>query len=221
MPPIDFNKLIDQHVYSESWPKKTGRYYPSSIGQCLRKQWFSFRNPKEAGPELLKVFEAGNLMHDFIVDVLKSEKTPEVELLESEVPIKYQGSGFLVSGRVDDLILVKANRKKLLLEVKSTKDIRYTKAPQAGHIMQLQFYLHAMDLKEGVILYIEKNTLQTRQFHVKYSKGQAYKILRRFETLHKSLAEDKIPRPEAREKKWMAWMCGYCEYAEECKNNLS
>ncbi len=213
---INFNKLIDQHISRESRPKRIGRYYPSSIGQCLRKQWFSYNRPKEADTDLLRVFEAGNLLHDFIVDVLRSEKTPEVELIDTEVPIKYQNREFTVSGRVDDLVLVKVNRSRVLLEVKSTKSIKPIKNPQSSHIMQLQFYLHAMGLKKGIILYIEKNTLQTKQFQVKYNKSQAFKILRRFEALHKSLKEGRMPGPEAREKEYMGWMCSYCEYQEEC-----
>ncbi len=214
---IDFNKLIDKHIYRESWPKRIGRYYPSAIGQCLRKQWLSYNQPKEAEPELIKIFKMGDILHDFIVEVLKSEKTPEVELLRSELPVRYQASDFLVSGRVDDLMLVKANRKKILVEVKSTKSIKMVDKPQASHVMQLQFYLHALGLKHGLILYVEKNTLQTRQFQVKYSKTQAFKILRRFEMLHKFLSEKKMPPPEAKEKKHMSWMCSYCEYSEECR----
>jgi hypothetical protein len=34
---IDFNKLIDQHLVRKFRPKKVGRYYPSGIGDCLRK----------------------------------------------------------------------------------------------------------------------------------------------------------------------------------------
>jgi hypothetical protein len=49
-----------------------------------------------------------------------------------------------------------------------------------------------------------------------YSKSQAFKILRRFEALHKSLVDNQLPGPEAREKKHMAWLCGYCDYKDEC-----
>ena len=81
---IDFNKLIDDYLYRKNRPKKIGRYYPSEAGSCLRKVWYSYKYPKEVDTELRKVFEMGNILHDFVVDVLKSEKTPSVKLIESE-----------------------------------------------------------------------------------------------------------------------------------------
>ena len=66
MTEIDFNKLIDSHLTKESYPKKIGRYYPSEIGGCLRKTWFSYKIPKQPEPELLRFFQAGNMLHEFI-----------------------------------------------------------------------------------------------------------------------------------------------------------
>ena len=45
---INFNKLIDKYLVREYKPKEIGRYYPSEIGSCLRKVWYSYKNPKEA-----------------------------------------------------------------------------------------------------------------------------------------------------------------------------
>jgi len=39
----------------------------------------------EVKPDLLRIFEMGNILHDFVVGVLKSEKTPEVGVLEWEI----------------------------------------------------------------------------------------------------------------------------------------
>ena len=85
---IDFDKLIDEHLKKEARPKGVGKYYPSSAGTCMRKVWYGYKYTSELEPELLKIFEMGNIIHDFVVEVLKSEKTPEVELLESEFPFK-------------------------------------------------------------------------------------------------------------------------------------
>ena len=116
-------------------------------------------------------------------------------------------------------MLIKSNGKKVLVEVKSTKYLSYVKKPQNSHIVQFQFYLHANKLKNGLILYIEKNTFQTKQFQIKYDKSRAYKIIRRFEKLHQSLKNDKIPAAEAKQKEYMKWMCGYCDYKDECGKN--
>ena len=92
--------MIDNHLHKENRPKEIGRYYPSEIGTCMRKVWYSYKFPMETNPELLKVFELGNILHDFVVQVLQSEKNPEVELLKYEFPFKVEIDDFLISGRV-------------------------------------------------------------------------------------------------------------------------
>ena len=67
---IDFDLLVSNYVQRENRTKTVGRYYPSEIGLCLRKIWYSYRFPVETSPDLLKIFEMGNIIHDFVVKVL-------------------------------------------------------------------------------------------------------------------------------------------------------
>jgi len=213
---IDFNKLIDQYLHREMRPKRIGRYYPSEIGYCLRKVWFSYKYPKETEKDLIKIFHLGNLVHDFVVNVLKSEKNPEVELLEAEMPFKINTNEFTISGRIDDLILVKENNKKFLVEVKSTRSIDAITEPSPTHIFQLQLYMDALNIHDGIVLYIEKNNLQSKGFEVKYEESKAKEAMKRFNILHQCLVSNVVPEPEARKNKKMNWMCRYCEYRDRC-----
>ncbi len=216
---IDFNKLIDQHLKREFRPKQAGRYYPSEIGSCLRKVWYSYKMPRETEADLVRIFQAGNILHDFVVEVIKSEKNPEVELIWTEYPFKMKIKDYLISGRVDDLILLKMSGQKLLMEVKSTKSLHYIEVAQPHHIMQLQLYMHATGVHNGALLYIEKNTLNTKIFTIPYREVIAAEAIHRFETLHKSLGENRIPEPEARLQKnrqKLGWMCSNCDYRIEC-----
>ena len=61
---INFDQMIDNHLHKENRPKEIGRYYPSEIGTCMRKVWYSYKFPMETNPELLKVFELGNIQTD-------------------------------------------------------------------------------------------------------------------------------------------------------------
>ena len=153
---IDFDKLIDAYLYREGKAKTTGRYYPSEIGQCLRKIWFGYKQPKPVEPELTKIFEAGNLLHEFVLDVLKSEKNSRDRIVENESPLTASFDGFTVSGRIDDIILIKRNNQKFIVEVKSCKDIQKIWEPSRQYIMQLQFYMHVTEIHNGVLLYVEK-----------------------------------------------------------------
>lgn len=216
---IDFDKMIDKFISRELKEKKVGRYYPSEIGSCLRKVWYSYKYPLEVRPDLLKLFEVGNMMHNFIVDVLKSEKTPEVEVLMTEFPFRMEIEDFVISGRIDDLILLMKNGKKWLVEVKSCRDIRSVKKPNVNHAMQLQLYMHAIGVHNGMILYVDKTNLKTKIFVIPYDEKRSLDILKRFGQLHSFLVDKELPPAEAKQTEEMKWMCRFCEYKDKCDKN--
>ena len=213
---IDFNKLIDNYLHREFRPKKTGRYYPSEIAMCMRKLFYSYKFPRETEADLVKIFEAGNIMHDFVVDVLKSEKNSEVDLLKSEFPIKLNINNFIISGRVDDLLLLKASGKNVLVEVKSCRSLKYINEPLPHNLMQIQFYMFATQVHDGILLYIEKNTLQSKVFTIPYDELISVEAIERFKALNKFLLESKVPEPEAKLDDRKKWMCVWCEYRDMC-----
>jgi len=214
---IDFNKLIDNYFSKEKKEKTIGRYYPSEIGGCLRKTWFSYKIPKETDRDVVRIFEAGNNLHELITDILQSEKNPEIELLECEMPFKQDEGDFIISGRIDNLILAKEHGKKILIEVKSTKFL--PNEAKEAHIQQLQLYMHNTNVHDGIILYIQKDNLQAKWFNLIYDKKQAEEIIKRFHGLHNCLKLDIIPPAEAKLVKSKKWMCDYCEYSEECSEH--
>jgi len=216
---FDFNQMVSKHIERQSYAKSVGRYYPSEIGGCMRKVWYSYRYPQEAQPELLKIFEVGNMLHGFVVEVLRSEKNKDVQLLRSEFPLKIHTPEFTVSGRVDDLVLVKTSGKTIVVEVKSTKSIDYVKEASEPHVMQLQLYMHATGIHNGTVLYVDKNNLQSKQFEVNYSEQQVKEIMHRFSQLHKLLTSNLLPIDEAKKSEAKQWMCRYCEYKEKCERN--
>lgn len=212
---VDFNKLIDKYLEREYKPKSIGRYYPSEIGGCIRKTWFSYKKPKQTDVKLTRIFQAGNMLHEFITEVIKSEKNKEVELIRSEMPIEIKGKDFIVSGRIDNLVLVKIDNKMTLVEVKSTKFL--PKEYNKEHEVQLQLYMMALGVHEGIILYIQKDNLETKAFNIKYDKKISEKIMEKFEKLHKALIENEIPEAEAKKEKDKKWMCDYCSWKGECE----
>ncbi len=213
---INFNEMIDNHLKREHKPKDVGRYYPSEIGMCLRKTWYSYKFPMEIKPELQRIFEAGNIMHGFVVEVMKSEKNSHVQLLKSEFPFTQDIDDFTISGRIDNLLLVKASNKEVLVEVKSSADIGYVKEAAPHNAVQLQLYMHLLGIHNGILLYIDKKNLQSKVFEVKYDKEEAEKIIERFRALHSSLVSGNIPEPEARSSSKTLWMCRFCEYSDKC-----
>jgi len=211
---INFDELIDNYLTKSFRTKQVGRYYPSEIGGCMRKTWFSYKNPKPVSTKLARIFEMGNRVHDFVVDVLKSKKNQSIELLGTEMPIKIEEPEFIISGRIDNLVLVKINNNRYLIEVKSCKFLPDT--PHESHKMQLQLYMYGTKVYRGIILYLQKDKLETRWFNIEYDKTIAENILRRFRTLHNYLSINKIPSAEAKINPDKKWLCNNCEYKEEC-----
>jgi len=215
---IDFDKIIDDYLHREVRPREGGRYYPSEIGNCIRKIWYSHKLPKEAAPDMLRIFHMGNMMHEIVVDILTSEKNKDIVLLQTEFPIKLVVDGFTISGRADDLVLVKMSGKSVLIEVKSVgpESLRYLNEAKGEHIMQLQLYMHATGVHNGMLLYIDRDRLRTRSFEIQYSEDGIEKIFSRFREIHNHMSTGTIPVAEARMKENMKWMCKMCQWRDEC-----
>ncbi|MBI2084217.1 MAG: PD-(D/E)XK nuclease family protein [Candidatus Aenigmarchaeota archaeon] len=174
----------------------------------------------ETDPDRLKIFEVGNLLHDFVMHVFKNEKNADkIKFLESEIPIKKDFKDFMVSGRLDDVVIAVEDGRKMIIEVKSVADIRRADTANKNHVMQLQFYMHATGIKDGIILYIDKKNLKTRAFEIPYDEMHSMDIIKRFRVLHELLVKDVLPIDEAKRNDDMNWMCNMCEYRSKCDRN--
>jgi len=216
---IDFDKMSENYFFREDRKKELGRYYPSEIGNCLRKTWYSYNHPRKTDPNLIRIFELGNMIHELVAKILKSDKNPEIELLEEETSFKQVEEEFTISGRIDDLILVKENNAKVLVEVKSAKSIDYVNEPSPQYEDQLQYYMHVTGVHSGIILYIDKTNLKSKTFVVQYEKEKAEKVVRRFRFLHDHLKQGKLPFAEAKIEPKKNFMCRFCEYADKCEKD--
>ncbi len=213
---IDFNEMIENYLKRKEREKKIGRYYPSEIGGCLRKIWFSYKFPIKPDANLLKIFQMGNIVHDFVVDVLESEKNPHIELKSAEKPFKMKINGFTISGRIDNEIFIKLDNETALIEVKSCSNIENLAGPKNEHKMQLQLYMFATKIRKGMLLYVDKKNLESKVFTIKYNEMEALHAIERFSVLDRHLREDKIPIAEAKKDSSKNWLCNYCEYKDKC-----
>jgi CRISPR/Cas system-associated exonuclease Cas4 (RecB family) len=142
-----------------------------------------------------------------------------VELLEKELPLQKDMKDFVISGRLDDLLLLKEDGKKVLVEVKSTKSIDFTAEASRSHAMQLQLYMHITGVHDGIVLYVDKNNLKSKAFEINYDPEQAEEIFKRFIELNLCLVSEQLPLDEAKREPALMWMCRYCEYVDKCDKN--
>lgn len=214
----DFQELVANHLTKPLCGKRLGQYHPSEVSSCLRKTWFSHKIKKQEDSRLRALFESSSMLQKFIINVLKSDPTLDIEVLKPEVHVRIEEKDFIISGKVDSLIIAEINKYKTLIDVKSVRLL--PQQARKSHIAQMQIYMHGTGVKSGTILYTHKDTLETAQFDVDYDKDKAANIINRFRKLHRFLAFNQIPPAEAKLEKNAENVCESCPYEAECIKQL-
>jgi len=57
---------------------------------------------------------------------------------------------------------------------------RSLKEPKEENIYQIQLYLHYLNIKKGILLYIDKDRQEIKEFHVVYDAGLVKSLSKRF-----------------------------------------
>lgn len=188
-----------------------GEYYPSGIGACIRKQYYEFVKPKVPSPETLAVFATGRGIHEAVAEALS--KSERVKIEHTEFPVRLDiAQEVRLSGRID-VLLAEVAGKRAVLEVKSVS--RLPVEPHENHILQLQAYLHALDISLGLLLYWDKRTGELICFNVNKDASWLQKIGERVVILDQHLKVQKLPHREAF-LLGRYWECDRCPYLEEC-----
>ncbi len=220
---IDVGEIIDEYLNEESRPKKVGAYYPSEIGMCIRRSYYSYVLPKPTERAALRIFALGNNVHSFLAAALKDSK--EFSLVEEEKPIKIEynedGASFTIYGRIDDYVVTRATNKKIIIEAKSVGDISRVEEPDPKHVMQIMLYLNAEQADYGLLVYADKKNLAIRQFRVDYDNGLHKKTMTRFKDLDYHLKNKKLPPAEYYFDTKKVWECKYCPYFNECMQAIA
>lgn len=207
-------ELIDQ-FYLDRERGKADRervyFYISESGKCPRAIFFRFKKaPKEElAAEKLRVFEFGNHIQQIVLRPLISKGI----VLATEIPIPPQE---IVSGRAD--IVISVNGEPYVVEVKSISgrmNLAKMEKPMPDHYNQLQFYLHYFKIKKGILLYVNKDTQELREFLCNYDQGLVENLLKQFEELKSKIDSNILP---SRLPEWPDdWQCQYCQFKEICQ----
>jgi CRISPR/Cas system-associated exonuclease Cas4 (RecB family) len=220
--PIDFDEIIDEYMVSVNPERKrvVGEYYLSELGGCLLSLYYRYTEPKPQPLDRLRIFAAGNLVHEFAAKVFKTRMNSHES--ERSITIPDPETGLRLRGRLDDFFIL--GDEKIVVEVKSIKSFAYLDEPKPEHVMQLMPYLLSVGVDRGYLLYFEKNTLETKAFEVLYNGEIFNKLMARARIVHHSLLETSIlhrPKPDYLEDPSKKWLCKYCDYAQECPLSLA
>lgn len=200
---------LDKEKDKDRKPPK--HFYISQAGKCPRHIFFKFKNvpEKELEPHILRLFDHGDHMHQLIMSALTS--TRDIHVVASEVKIPPQE---LVSGRADAVI--SDGNQLYVLDIKSMNSIifRSMEEPKPENVQQLQLYLYYFKISKGILLYVNKDNLQLKEYIFDYNLEEAKMLINEMMLLRKQIDTNIIP------KRLISypndWQCRYCQYKSVC-----
>ena len=203
-------ELIDQFYLENQKNREQTRFYITDAGKCPRAVFFRFKNaPREAiDARIMRIFEHGEHMHRNIFNILYRLRIG----VTTEIPIPSQE---IISGRADAILCI--NNENYVLDIKSMNSMifRNLQQPKEENVFQLQLYLHYFKIKKGILLYIDKDQQEIKEFFVDYDPELVEGILEKFNVLKGQVETNTIPARLAEYPK--NWQCNYCQFKDICK----
>jgi CRISPR-associated exonuclease Cas4 len=206
-----------------------GKYHPSSIPYCMRQTYYKWFVPKRIPAPSLRIMEAGNMTHEWIMKMLQllvDEKQiqGEVASLESERPFEIvvdAEDDISIRGRFDDFLMLSNDRERYLIEVKSQKSLFYSNDYKKEHAIQAMPYLYVKRPCKGIFIYVDRASYETRIFPrdgdgLEYDKNVMSYIFTRVKLLDTYIKSQTLPPPEGKQIREMNWQCGLCPWKVEC-----
>jgi len=203
-------ELIDQFYLDQQKNKEQTRFYITDAGKCPRSIFFKFKNaPREKmDARILRIYEKGEYLHRNIFNILYRLKlgiTTEVQIPAQEI----------ISGRADAILSL--NNENYVLDIKSMNSMvfRNLSEPKEENVYQLQLYLHYFNIKKGILLYVNKDNQELKEFVLDYNPLRAENLIENLKQLKVKIDSDIVP---SRIPTYPSdWQCQYCAFKEICK----
>jgi CRISPR/Cas system-associated exonuclease Cas4 (RecB family) len=120
----------------------------------------------------------------------------------------------LISGRSDAII---SDGKDLyVVDIKSMNSMIFKNLdePKEENVDQIQLYLHYFKIPKGILLYVNKDNQQLKEFVINYDKNRASCILETLSEIKKKIESNVIPDRLSNYPD--NWQCKYCQFREIC-----
>jgi len=202
-------ELLAQFYLDRERDREQHHFYITDAGKCSRAIFFKFKNvPREKmEPRVLRMFDHGDYIQMQILNNLFSLGIVRA----SEVKIPPQE---LISGRADAIITL--NNELYVVDFKSMNSMVFKNLtePKKDNINQIQLYLRYFKIPKGILLYINKDTLELKEFLVEYNPDIAQKLLKDLSELKTKIDSNVVPDriPDYPDN----WQCQYCQFKEIC-----
>ena len=204
-------EIIDKFYLDRQKDREQHRFYITDAGKCSRAIFFKFKKAprEEMEAKVLRMFDHGDHIHKLIMKPLLS--TREIHVVASEVDIPPLE---IISGRADAIL---SDGKELyVLDIKSMNSMIFKNLNQAkeDNINQLQLYLHFFKIQKGILLYVNKDNQELKEFLIEYNLKRCQSLLANLSYLKIKIDSNTIPERIAG---WPSdWQCQYCPFKEIC-----
>jgi CRISPR/Cas system-associated exonuclease Cas4 (RecB family) len=231
------NEKIVESNKAERANHKPGKFYPSSVGKCLRAIVYQMLGYEGREPDAkgLSIMDNGTYFHERMESNIRKTDI----FVASELPLKNEQLN--ISGRLDlviknfsphtpdDKIVKLINHKSetvyegpsndvMIVELKSIneKGFTYLKGkgePKEEHVQQIQLYMYMTGIHSGILLYENKNTQEMMDFYVEYNEEVVQEVVIKIMKA-KQYKERTIIPPRDYAKSSM--QCTYCDFKNVC-----
>lgn len=203
-------ELIDKFYTENQKNKEQTRFYITDAGKCPRAVFFKLKNVQREGlnARILRIFEHGEHIHRNIFNILYRLRVG----VTTEIPIPAQE---IVSGRADAILCI--DKENYVLDIKSINSMifRTLLEPKQDNVFQIQLYMHYFNIKKGILLYIDKDQQEMKEFTLDYDQKMVEGLLDGFYSLKDKVDKDIMPGrlPDYPKN----WQCQYCQFKQTCK----
>lgn len=205
-------ELINQYYRNQKKDREQHHFYITDAGKCPRAVFFKFKKApaEEMEPRVLMMFDHGDHIHQLIMKPLFGVR--DIKVVAAEINIPPQE---LITGRADAII---SDGKELyILDIKSINGqiFKSLVQPKEEHTNQIQLYLHFFKQKKGILLYVNKDTQELKEFFIDYDSNISQSLLKSLSELKTKIDANIIP---SRIPVWPDnWQCQYCQFKEICQ----
>ncbi len=237
---MELKEHLKEYLSRGRYLRDIREFHPSEISSnCDRKLFYIKTIPTEYSPELLKIFEEGHFIHNFMEKFLEwLERKGVIELISVEKSrvFSFFGKEFFIDGTHDAIVRELDSGKIYIYDFKSIKALKYydknnnlkdVPLPKPEHLKQINLYMFAHRIYNGKLIYIDRlsffkkyatKDINIKEVEVVYDENLVLDKLLQIERVFQHLKERKLPKKI--DEKMEHWECRYCQFKEEwCKKN--
>jgi len=204
-------ELIDKFYSDKNQDREQTHFYITDAGKCPRATFFKFKKAprKQMEGRILRIFEQGESIHQIMMKALFGIR--DIHVVASEVNMPPQE---IISGRADAIVSV--NNELYVVDFKSMNSMvfRGLTAPKEENVYQIQLYLHFFKIEKGILLYIDKDKQEIKEFIIEYNPFLCKKLLKQFNELKEKINSNIIPK--VLDDYPNNWQCSYCPFRSIC-----